>query len=83
MSFRSILPGKAALRPPYRGPVNASWALLAIGNEITHYPTYNGIVMAFSLKPNGEGNGWDGSAVYYPRDSVFGYADFRVAAHRL
>jgi len=49
----------------------------------THYPTYNGIVMAFSLKPNGEGNGWDGSAVYYPRDSVFGYADFRVAAHRL
>lgn len=55
--------------------------LLALDNEKSFYPTYNGIVMAFSLKPNSEGNGWTGSAVYYPKNAIFGFADFRVAAH--
>jgi len=57
--------------------------LLAISSEKSHYPTFNGIVMAFSLKPNQAGDGWEGSAVYYPRDAAFGFADFRVAAHSL
>ena len=64
-------------------PDEAWLHLLAIGNERVHYPTYNGIVMAFSLKPNNEGNGWEGNAVYYPRDAAFGFADFRIAAHSL
>jgi len=55
--------------------------LLALAAEKSHYPTFNGIVMAFSLKPAGDV--WEGSAVYYPRDAAFGFADFRVIARSL
>jgi hypothetical protein len=57
--------------------------MLAIGDERSHYPTYNAIVIALGLKPNQAGDGWEGDAVYYPRDAVFGYADLLVTARSL
>ena len=57
--------------------------LLAIGDDRSHYPTYNAVVIALSLKPNHAGDAYEGDAVYYPRDGFFGYADLLVTAHNL
>jgi len=64
-------------------PDEAWLHLLAIGDEKNHYPTYNGITMALSLRPNQDGDGWVGDALYYPRNAAFGFPDFLVKAHSL
>jgi hypothetical protein len=63
-------------------PTEAWLHFMAIGSERDHYPTYNGVALAVVLRPNGEGTGWIGDALYYPRDSRFGYEGFAATAFR-
>jgi hypothetical protein len=64
-------------------PDEAWLHLIALPQERWHYPTYKGIAMAISLRPDRQGEGWEGDALYYKRDELFGHADFRVTAHRV
>jgi hypothetical protein len=57
--------------------------LLALPEDQSHYPTYNGVTMALGLKPNHEGTGWEGDALVYERDQFFGYPDLHVTAYRV
>lgn len=63
-------------------PTEAWLHFMAIGADRDHYPTYNGIALAIVLRPNAEGTGWSGDALYYPRDSRFGYEGFAATAFR-
>jgi hypothetical protein len=62
-------------------PTEAWLHFMVIGAEKNHYPTYNGIVLAMAIRPNRDGSGWAGDALYYPRDAAFGYEGFAVTAN--
>jgi hypothetical protein len=63
-------------------PTEAWLHFYVTGAEKDHYPTYNGVALAVVLRPSEDGNGWSGDALYYPRDSGFGYEGFAATAFR-
>ena len=57
----------------------AAWLHFYVADdEKIHYPGSQGLPMAMHLWPGGKG--WVGDAVFYPRDSAFGYLDRPVEA---